>query len=249
MRRLRRQFRLLQLHAAVTTTLLIVVGLSAFRQVPQRGKFDELDVGRLNIREPDGKLRMVISNRSQSPGPIAYGKPFGYAGGSRPGIIFFNDEETENGGLTFSGKTENGKFSSTGHLSFDQYNQDQVVYLQYIDENGRRRMGLTVADRTDEPIMSLVAMRDSLNKLPDGPAKTDGMKRFMEPRPGEPIFAQRLYVGRDVSKNAVVNLSDKFGKVRMRLLVDSLGKSSIDFMDDSGRIVFALPDSVTRRTR
>jgi hypothetical protein len=39
---------------------------------------------------------MVISNRARPIGPIFRGKPFGYAGGTRPGIIFFNDENTEN---------------------------------------------------------------------------------------------------------------------------------------------------------
>ena len=55
--------------------------------------------------EPDGKYRMVISNRPRSIGPIYKNKPFGYEGGGRPGMIFFNDEGTENGGLTFTGST------------------------------------------------------------------------------------------------------------------------------------------------
>jgi hypothetical protein len=48
---------------------------------------------------------MVIANRPRSIGPIYKGEPFGYRGGTRPGIIFFNDEGTENGGLTFTGST------------------------------------------------------------------------------------------------------------------------------------------------
>ena len=183
---------------------------------------------------------MVISNRSQSPGPVAYGKPFGYAGGSRPGIIFFNDEETENGGLTFSGKTENGKFNAVGHLSFDQYNQDQVLYLQYIDNNGERRMGLTIADRADVPIMDLVAQRDSANKLAE-PAKSEALRKLQEPRNGVPLFAPRVYVGRNMQKAAVVNLSDPMGRPRLRLAVDSLGVPSLEFLDADGRVTARLP--------
>ena len=87
----------------------MILTLGAFRQAApaaQRGKFTEIDVERVNIVEPDGKLRMVLSNRPRSIGPIYKGKPFGYEGGTRPGIIFFNDEGTENGGLTFEGKKD-----------------------------------------------------------------------------------------------------------------------------------------------
>ena len=132
------ELKILRLYGLVTTLLLTVFSVSAFK-LTQTPKFTEIDVERINIVEPNGHYRMVLSNRPRSIGPIAYGKPFGYPGGGRPGIIFFNDEGTENGGLTFDGKTENGKFSSTVHMSFDQYNQDQVVVLQYNDENGTRR--------------------------------------------------------------------------------------------------------------
>jgi len=221
--------------------LLTVFALSAFQQAAQKQAFSEIDVQRINLVEPDGKLRMVLSNRARSTGPIGYGKAFGYPGGSRPGIIFFNDEETENGGLTFGGKTENGKFTSSGHLSFDQYNQDQVVYLQYIDDNGVRRMGLTIADRADVPIMDLVAQFDSVNRMPDGPAKEEARKRVIAPRGGKPLFAERVYLGRNRARAAVLNLSDPNGKPRIRLQVDSLGTPSIEFLDADGRLVSKLP--------
>src|SRR6478672_10058041 len=99
-----RDIRFLKRYAYGSTTLIVFMALTAFVRQPQKQKFTELDVERLNIVEPDGKLRMVISNRPRSIGPIYKGKPFGYKGGGRPGIIFFNDEGTENGGLTFAGK-------------------------------------------------------------------------------------------------------------------------------------------------
>ena len=101
---IRRELRVLKGYAAVVTALLGVLSLAAFRQNAQKTKFGEIDVERINVLEPDGSYRMVISNRPRSIGPIYKGKPFGYAGGTRPGIIFFNDEGTENGGLTFEGK-------------------------------------------------------------------------------------------------------------------------------------------------
>ena len=235
---LRRDVRLLKLYALLSTAAFGVLALAAFTHRRPPTKFDEIDVERINVREPDGKLRMVISNRARSTGPIAYGKPFGYPGGSRPGIIFFNDEGTENGGLTFSGlRKPDGSYTSSGHLSFDQYNEDQVVYLQYLDDNGQMRKGLTVADRADVPILQVVALSDSIKAMPDGPAKQAAMRRLMEPRPGEPLFAQRLYVGRDPAKASIVLLSDRQGHPRLRLMVDSLGAASIAFMDTTGKVV------------
>src|SRR5947208_3966082 len=205
--KLRRDVRWLKIYALCSTAAFVVLALTAFQRpnaASKKTKFDEIDVERINVVEKDGKLRLVISNRDRSPGPIAYGKPFGYAGGSRPGMIFFNDEGSENGGLTFTGKRQpDGKYSSTVHMSFDQYNEDQVIVLQYADENGVQRKGLSILDRANVPILELVKQQEALQKMPAGPAKDSAMKRFLEPKPGEPLAAQRLFFGRDPSKAAL----------------------------------------------
>jgi len=241
---IRRELRLLKAYALVITALLGTVSLAAFRQASQKQRFTEIDVERINIVEPDGKLRMVISNRPRSIGPIYKGKPFGYAGGSRPGIIFFNDEGTENGGLTFEGKRQpDGTFRAQSGFSFDQFNQDQVLYFQYNDNNGRRNMGLTIADRADVDIYDLVAERDSITKaIPEGPARTAALQKWAQPRNGVPLAAPRVYVGRDATKAAVVNLSDRSGKPRVRLMVDSLGAPSLEFLDAAGNVTSRLPE-------
>src|SRR6476646_3001470 len=119
-----RDIRFLKRYAYGSTTLIVLMAASAFVRQPQKQKFGEIDVERINIVEPDGKLRMVISNRPRSIGPIYQGKPFAYPGGTRPGIIFFNDESTENGGLTFTGRRrDDGSYSSSVGMSFDQFDQ------------------------------------------------------------------------------------------------------------------------------
>src|SRR3970040_3018727 len=100
----RREIRCVRARALISTPLLMVLTLAAFRQEAQQTRFTEIDVERINVVEPGGKLRMVISNRPRSTGPIYQGKPFGYEGGTRPGIIFFHDEGTENGGPTLPGR-------------------------------------------------------------------------------------------------------------------------------------------------
>src|ERR1043165_443990 len=78
-----RELRLLRAYALAATALLGTFSIAAFRQATQKTRFTEIDVERINIVEPDGKLRLVISNRSRSIGPIYKGKPFGYPGGTR----------------------------------------------------------------------------------------------------------------------------------------------------------------------
>ena len=239
--RLHRELRFLRLHALVTTPVLVILALAAFRQ--EKTRFTEIDVERINVVEPDGKLRMVISNRPRSIGPIYKGTPFGYPGGSRPGMIFFNDEGTENGGLGFSGSRQpDGTYRASSQLAFDQFDQDQVLYLHYADQNGQRRLGLTVADRAPVPIYDLVMKRDSINRMPDGPERRAAMDRLMAPVDGQPMFAQRVYVGRDPSRAAVINLSDPAGRPRLRLQVDSLGTPSLEFLDADGQVVSRLPE-------
>ncbi len=221
---LRGEIRTLRTYLVLTTTVMMVLTLSAFQRANVPTRFDEIDVQRINVREPDGKLRMVLSNRARSTGPIAHGKPFGYPGGGRPGIIFFNDEETENGGLVFEGRRDNGVVNAGAQLSFDQYDQDQVVTLAYDDQGGQRTMGLNVIDRAD----------------------TAGGQRPV----GSPMTAPRVFVGRDPARSAVLRLSDPFGRARLRLVVDSLGAARIEFLDGRGRVVqqipAATPDSARR---
>lgn len=239
---IRRELRFLKACCLFLSVVVGVLVVGAIQQRQERTRFTEIDVERINIVEPDGALRMVLSNRPRSIGPIYKGQPFGYPGGSRPGIIFFNDEGTENGGLTFSGRRRpDGSYQAASGFSFDQFNQDQILYFQYQDDNGRRRTGLTIADRADVDILELVKERDQIMAMADTVARAEALERWAAPRNGVPLSAQRLYLGRDPARNAVIDLSDPEGRPRIRIRVDSLGTPSIEFLDASGRVTSRLP--------
>ena len=240
---IRRELRWLKGYAVVVTLLLGTLSIAAFRQSVEKTRFTEIDVERINIVEPNGALRMVISNRPRSIGPIYKGKPFGYPGGTRPGIIFFNDEGTENGGLTFTGrKRDDGTYTSSVGMSFDQFNQDETLTLRYSDENGRKTSAITIADRDSRDIYDLIMQRDSINKMTDSTARTAALQRLLGPRDGVPLAATRVYLGRDRSKAAVLNLYDPSGKPRLRLKVDSLGGASLEFLDEQGTVTARMPE-------
>lgn len=244
--RLERDVKFLKRYAVVSTLAITVLVASAFSRdgAGRHEKFTEIDVERINVVEPDGNYRMVISNRPRSIGPVYKGKPFGYAGGGRPGIIFFNDEGTENGGLTFQGrKLPNGTYQASTHMSFDQFNQDQVLNLDYADQNGLRRVGFSIADRPDLDIKDLVDERDSLMRIADTAVRSAAVRKWASPRNGIPMVAQRLFLGRDPAKSAVLDLSDRSGKPRLRLAVDSLGNAKVEFLDAAGKVTYRFPSA------
>lgn len=128
--------RLLMIHSGVMTLVFAGTVLMGATAGTRRATFDEITVHRINVIEPDGTLRMVISNAADSPGTPIKGHDYGRADRKVAGVIFMNDEGTEKGGLIFGGsKDKNGKVSSFGHLSFDSYDQDQTLVLQASQDN------------------------------------------------------------------------------------------------------------------
>lgn len=234
----------LKWYACILTILLASTILFAFTN-SGISRFKEISAERINIVEGNGQLRMVISNKERSPEDIQYGKPFTppIPGGNRPGLIFYNDEGTENGGLVFMGhKDSSGKYEATGHLSFDQYNQNQVLYLTYADENGDQNTGLHIDDwQTSPAFWDWRAAYKKAQQLPDGSAKEALLNKLMEPKVGVKAFAQRVFVGKDDSKTAMVTLADRMGKPRLQLLVDSMGQAKLNFLDEQGHITYSLP--------
>lgn len=240
-RRLQRELRGLRAHALASTAVLAVLGLGAFRRAPERSaRFDTLTVERINVVETDGRVRLVISNRGRSPGQVMRGKRYAPDGQRGAGLTFYNDFGDENGGLVFGGSrdtSDGGRVSAGAGLMFDQFQQDQVVALQYTDERGRRSQGLTVLDRPEVPLDELMDRDRMIGRMPAGPAKDSAVRAFVAAQGGVSHGAPRLFVGRNPAKQSVLDLKDRAGRSRLRLAVDSLGAARIAFLNDSGRIV------------
>src|ERR1043166_2241579 len=114
------EHRFLTVYAGVLTLVFAVTVLCSFLIRNKSENLDQITVHRINVVEPDGTLRMVISNHAQLPGIIVRGKEQSFA---RPqaGMLFYNDEGSENGGLIFGGRrNEKGEVvDSGGSLSFE----------------------------------------------------------------------------------------------------------------------------------
>ncbi|MGA7437067.1 MAG: hypothetical protein WBW32_02935 [Luteibacter sp.] len=139
--------RFLVIYSGVLTAVFAVSMLTGFARNPV-ATFDEINVQRINVREPDGTLRMVLSDSAKLPGVIIKGKEQAKVDRPQAGMIFFNDEGTENGGLIFGGKRDahGDVVDSGGSLSFDRYGANQVVQLIGVDDKDNSMAGLAVSD-------------------------------------------------------------------------------------------------------
>jgi hypothetical protein len=220
--------------------------ISAYRRT-QDNRFTEIDVERINVLEKDGKLRLTISNAARLPDPIIGGKSYPLRGGTGAGsggIIFFNDEGNENGGIAFAGhKTPTG-YRANGHLTFDQFDQDEALAFSYTDVDGHARAGLTLSDRSNIPIKIFADSAMAFQALPDGPEKARRLQQLRNSPIGDAGKSTlRVFVGKTPDRSSVLILADPAGRTRLRLTVDSLGTPAMEFLDDSGHTVRRYPDN------
>ena len=136
------------IYSLIITTAFIIVLIWFSKQLNHsKTIFDKIEARQIKIVEPDGTLRMMISDHARFPGIIVKGKeePF-----DRPqaGMLFYNDEGSENGGLIFGGsKNAKGEVvNSGGSLSFDRYMGNQEVQLIGVNDKDDRFAGLMISD-------------------------------------------------------------------------------------------------------
>lgn len=172
--------RFLVLYAAVLTVVLALVALYGFSASSRT--FDQITVHRINVVEPDGTLRMVISDHAELPGVIVHGKQQDTPPRPQAGMLFYNDEGSEAGGLIFAGhKNAKGEIVDSGaSLSFDKYGAGQIVQLAGVDDKTDKFSGLSVAGYVD----GRRAQRIWVGRDGDGDAKValmdaQGRKRIL----------------------------------------------------------------------
>ena len=233
----RRQLRFLRLYAIVNSIVLVVLATAAFRQSgPQ--KFDQITAQRIDIVDANGTLRMVISNKDRMHPGVMDGKTI-----DRPrpvaGMLFFNDEGDEVGGLTYTGREADGTRRADAGLMFDQLKQDQTIGFTYTESNGRRTAGFQVWDRADSHLSVLIEQLNAANKIQD---RTEREAAIAKIRATAPPGPRRLFIGKNGDRAATVSLADANGKPRLTLTVDPTGNPRIEFLDEQGKVVARMPD-------
>ena len=221
----------------MASALAAVFLLAGAKEPARHGQFDEITVGRINIVEPDGSKRMVISNKAQFPGDFLQGQE-----GARPdrrgfaGMLFINDEGTENGGLIQKGSiAADGKISSGLSLTFDRFRQDQALQLLNNDSAAHQQTAIKINDVPYFKTTSLEDQRrfaEEAQKLPAAEQRAYWQALAEQGR----LSTNRILLGNTGDKAASLQLKDARGRVRMLLLVSADGKAEIQMLDETGKV-------------
>ena len=132
----------------------------------ERAKFEEIDVERINVREPDGTLRFTLTNKERMPEGLIRGQELPGRQIKSASFLYYNDDGTEMGGFAFGGGHELG-----GHgafLSFDGFEKDQCMWLTFEEHKGKYAGGLVFMDRADEPLVDVVSERQRIDEMDAG---------------------------------------------------------------------------------
>jgi hypothetical protein len=200
--------------------------------------FDEINVHRINIIEPDGKPRVIISNRKSMAGLYWGGKEYKHNSRDEGGFLFFNDNGDEVGGLIFQNRTKDGKSSAATRLLFDQYQQGETLGLVYSEEDKQRIAGLRVWDQPNESILPAIELSDKLVKATSDKERAQlkaQLDQMAESLKSKGYFTERFFAGK-YRDDSVVKLADKQGRARLLLKVDGNGEPSVEFLDAAGKV-------------
>jgi hypothetical protein len=233
-----KELRFLKIYAGVATLCCAVFFLTAF-SVGKNAKFDEIDVKRINVKDDDGKLRMVISNKNRQHYGISDGKPIERKNGRpTPGIIFFNHLGDEMGGLIVG---ENGGKGHFGSFTFDKVQGDQTMGFRHLEgDNGKYESGLAIWQQPNIPASQLTPKYAALEKITDKVARQEAIEQM---RNAGELMTTRLFIGKNRDDDAsVLRMSDIKGKTRIEMSVEPNGKPKLNFLDETGKVIYSLPE-------
>lgn len=225
--------KLLKWHAAVSTLLLLFLLATASSRPVTPNRFDEITVNKITVVDSAGRTRVIL------------------AGGFPPrrahlaGLLFINEDGHEAGGLVYRGTIdEEGRIQAGGILTFDQYQNDQIIALQYSQQGDRKSQGLTIQERPDTLSDLVKEAYRAIESAPDAAARDSLQRHYRALIPPGDIVSRRLFAGRDRARSAVVTLSDPEGRPRLSLAVDSTGTARILFLDDEGQVLREITNQV-----
>lgn len=208
-RELRRtQWALGLLVAAVGAALL-----TGAASKPGDARFGTISAERINIVEPDGIYRLVLTNSARTPGPMREARD-GAKEGTRnfpfAGMIIYGANGEEQGGYGTGQAPSQG---SLGVYSLDWTDGrgEALASFRRIGPDGKPSNGIFISDYP-----------------PAGASPADGVDR------------RRIKL-QNMDRDAQVLLADSQGRDRIVLQVDAAGEARIEVRDAQGKVTFRAP--------
>jgi len=210
---------------------VVIFGTSALRN----RTFGTITARRINIVEPDGVVRLTISNRADFPGAWNRGKEY-----PRPdrrdaaGMLFMSEEGTEQGGFIWGAEQlPDGSIQNHVHLSFDQYEENQIFAIDAGQEGKDKFSRISVDDQGRYPIEEKRKANEAIEKLPLS-ERDAAWDRFFASHKSD---VKRVELGRAPDGSVGLELRDSDGQVRILLSVRPNGEPILQFMGADGKVV------------
>jgi hypothetical protein len=225
--------RFLAIYSGMLTIVFAATVFCGFKAM-RKARFETITVRRINIVEPDGTVRLTISNRADFPGGWVRGQEY-----PRPdrkdaaGMLFMSEEGTEQGGLIWgANQGPDGTIQNHSHLSFDQYEQNQIFALDAGREGDEKFSRITIADQGNYPIAQ---EREAFTRIAALPANQQdaAWETFFSTHAHD---IKRLQIGRGEDGSVGLNLRDANGKTRIILSVGPDGIPLLQFLDSNGKV-------------
>ena len=198
-----------------------------------QSEMEEITVRRINVLEPDGTVRLIISGSQEAPGIYFHNEEHAHSSGGRPaGMYFMNDEGTEAGGIIFAGnEQEDGRPFSLVQFSMDNYDQDQALVLRHIQDQGIE----TALMVNDVPLVP----KDPALLAPLATLEGEARQELLEELRATGMFdsKMRMFAGRARSGDAMLSLHDAEGRPRLYFRVSEEGEVAIQVLDENGETV------------
>ena len=235
-KKLERKVNFLITYAILSSTFIIYFVLTGFNTKDRIEKFDEITAKKITVVGEDNLPRMVLSNEKRQHSGRMNGKD--WAKRERPsGIIFFNNQGDECGGLVYQTKEKDGKLISGMSFTMDNYKDDQVLQILndefYTDGKAYIERGISInqfplGTNIDERNKKL----DELKKIPDERERRAKISELMRNEGS----VNRLFIGKTKGNSSGLFLSGPDGKPKMMIYVDDKGTPKIQTFNDKGEV-------------
>jgi hypothetical protein len=171
---------------------------------------DTLTVRRIDVVDPDGKIRFIIANRDRFPGLVARGKLYPQRSiHGAAGMVFYNEDGDETGGLAIAKLRD----ENIANMTFDYVYQptDGIFVIRRESADGKHwQAGFGISDRRPFQAGPIVSSQ------------------------GAPRIA---LIDKDQAAQLVI--SDPQGRPRIRIGVDASGTPQIQTLKADGAVAYS----------
>jgi len=222
-----------QVRVLIGVCLVLFLGMimTVFIVLDHKRNSSVLDVERINIREADGTIKLVLSNKArQHPGRML-GKDL-EPREREAGLIFFNSDGDECGGLVY----DNDKESAGMVYSIDKYQDDQIMQLQYMEDTQtkKRKYGLQLWSYGKED--AFAERQDRYKELTTSGSKQVRDSAVTIMRNEGLLATDRMFLGKNYKDEIGLFIHDNQGRPRIRIMVDKNNQAILETVDTLGNV-------------